>query len=195
MISHVTKVDIEIRDLDAMKAACEKRGLQLRRDQKTYRWWGHSVGDYPIPAGMTAADLGKCSHAIHLNDASYEIGLVAQTDGSYRMVYDFYGQANLLAAVGGQKCDGLVGDYTIEAARNAAMAQGWMTQDNSDSTLTIFHPDGGSMTVNRDGTVDSNGFIGSGCSVAGIIENAIGKPRETAYKPEYFADRAKIRQS
>ena len=193
VVSHVTKVDVEIKDLDALDVVCKNRGLQLRRGQTKYAWWGRSVGDYPIPAGMAAADIGKCNHAIHLNSRSFEIGLVKQSDGSYRLVFDFYNQAELLSAVGGQKCEGLIGDYTIETARSAANAQNWPVQDNSDGTITIYHPSSGTLTVNRDGTVDANGFVGSGCAVASIIENALGAKQETTFKPEYFALRERLR--
>ena len=193
VVSHVTKVDVEIRDIDALDTACKKRGLKLMRGQTKYAWWGRSVGDYPIPAGMRAEDLGKCSHAIHLNSGSHEIGLVAQSDNSFRLVFDFYGQAGLLAAVGGKACEGLVGDYTIEAARNAALAQTWTVQDNADGSITIYHPSGGTMTVNRDGTVDANGFVGAGCTAAAAIENALGAKQETTFKPEFYALRERLR--
>ena len=193
VVSHVTKVDVEIRDLDAMETVCKRRGLALHRNQQKYAWWGRSVGDYPIPAGMTVADLGKCSHAIHLNSRSFEIGLVAQSDNSYRLIFDFYGQHELLAAVGGQECEGLIGDYTIETARNAANAQMWPVSDCADGAIIIYHPSGGTLTVNRDGTVDANGFVGSGCTVASVIENALGAKQETTLKPEYYVLRERLR--
>ena len=193
VVSHVTKVDIEIKDLDALETACKGRGLTLKRGQTKYAWWGRSVGDYPIPAGMRAEDLGKCSHAIHLDSRSFEIGLVKQSDDSFRLVFDFYGQASLLAAVGGQACEGLVGDYAIETARNAALAQSWPVQDTSDGSIIIYHPSGGTMTVNRDGTVDANGFVGSGCTAASVIENALGSQQETTFKPEFYALRERLR--
>src|SRR3990167_8580608 len=73
VVSHVTQVEIEIRDLDALERACSKLGLSLRRGQETYKWYGRSVGDYPLPAGVKESDLGKCSHAIHLNASAYEV--------------------------------------------------------------------------------------------------------------------------
>ena len=98
-----------------------------------------------------------------------------------------------LLTVGGQKCEGLVGDYTIETARNAANAQTWPVVDNSDGSIIIYHPSGGTLTVNRDGTVDANGFVGSGCTVASIIENTLGTTRETTFKPEFYALRERLR--
>ena len=193
--SHVTKVDVQIRDLDAMVTACEHLGLVFNRDKRTYRWYGHSVGDYRLPEGMTAKELGRCSHAISVKDnaRAYEVGLVDNHDGSYSPVWDFWSGGHGLQAAVGENCSRLIGEYTIEAARNAATAQGWMAQDNPEGTLTIYHPDGGTMTVSRDGTVNSDGFIGQGCSVASAIENALGVKQDTTLKAEFFAERARVK--
>ncbi len=77
--------------------------------------------------------------------------------------------------------------YAVEAARQAADQQGWMSYDQTDGSLVITHPSGGTMTVQADGTVDSVGFIGQACDVAQVIENSIGKPGDRSDKPEYFA--------
>lgn len=198
VLSHVADVDVKIRDLDALKTACEKRGLQLRLGQKTYKWYGRHVGDYPMPEGLTEKDLGKCTHAIHLNKEAYEIGLLAQSDGSYRMLWDFWSGGYGLQNAVGKDCRDLIGDYTIEAARNAASAQQWLTEDNKDGSLTIFHPSGGKITVNRFGKVDLEGFVGTGCATAGYtIEQALGTVSSTEYKSEYWSetDYARLRES
>src|SRR3990167_10152446 len=39
VFSHVTKEDVEIRDLDALPGACAQRGLSLRLGQTSYKWW------------------------------------------------------------------------------------------------------------------------------------------------------------
>ena len=193
--SHVTKVDVEIRDLDALETACKRLGLIFNRDRRTYRWYGRSVGDYKLPEGMTEKDLGQCSHAISVKDnaRAYEVGLVDNHDGSYSPVWDFWNGGRGLQAAVGENCSKLAGEYTIEAARNAATAQGWVAQDNPEGTLTIYHPDGGTMTVSRDGTVNSDGFIGQGCSVASAIENALGVKQDTTLKAEFFVERARVK--
>ncbi len=93
-MSHVCKIELEIRDLRALAEAARALGLELVEDQQTYRWWGHSEGDYPLPAGMTAVDLGKCDHAIRIpgDDRAYEIGVVKRRDGKpgYSLLWDFY---------------------------------------------------------------------------------------------------------
>lgn len=93
-MSHVTTVDVQIEDLDALAEACKNLGLELVRDQETYRWYGTHVGDYPLPAGFTVADLGRCSHAIRVPGVeAYEVGVVARRDGKpgFQLIYDFWG--------------------------------------------------------------------------------------------------------
>ena len=65
-MSHVATINIEVKDLDALGIAAGRIGLELVRGQKEYRWYGQSVGDYPLPAGLTEADLGVCEHAIRI---------------------------------------------------------------------------------------------------------------------------------
>ena len=61
--------------------------LEFMGCQSSYRTWktdhGHLVGDWPVPAGLTEATVGKCAHAVRvrpecscLGNNPYEIGLV-----------------------------------------------------------------------------------------------------------------------
>jgi len=90
-MSHVATIAIEIRSLDALKAAVKELGCEWREGQTTYKWYGRSVGDYPMPKGMTAEMLGKCSHVIKVPGVNYEVGVVKLPNGSYTLAYDFYG--------------------------------------------------------------------------------------------------------
>lgn len=93
-MSHVVDVDVQIKDIDALKEACKERGLELVQ-KSTYRWYGRHVGDWPMPTGFTRADLGKCEYAIRVPGAdsdTYEIGVVRRRDGKegYTFMYDFF---------------------------------------------------------------------------------------------------------
>ena len=92
-MSHVTAINIEIKDLDALDAACAELRCNLKRGKSTYNWFGHSVGDYPLPEGFTEQMLGHCDHAIQLPGVNYEIGVCCNPvkPGSYTLLYDFYG--------------------------------------------------------------------------------------------------------
>ena len=91
-MSHVETVKVNITDLEALKKACERLGVEFHEGQTHYEWYGHSVGDYPIPAGLTKTDLGHCAHAIHVPGVKYEIGIVPNKSGKgYTLAYDFWG--------------------------------------------------------------------------------------------------------
>lgn len=93
-MSHVATVDLHVKDLDALAAAAQDCGCELIRGQESYKWFGKSVGDYPLPEGFAAQDLGKCAHAIRIPGAAnaYEVGVVARRDGKpgYTLLWDFW---------------------------------------------------------------------------------------------------------
>lgn len=92
-MSHIVALTAKITDLDALAAACVTLGATLVRGVTSYTWYGRSVGDYPLPAGYTTADLGKCTHVIRLPGVKYEVGVVAKANGQFDLLYDFYGSA------------------------------------------------------------------------------------------------------
>lgn len=96
--------ELEITSLDALEEAAKRIGLELRRGQTTYKWWGHSECDYPIPAGFTEEDLGKCDHALvptKLIHLGYEIGVCRRRDGreGFTLLWDFVDD-NLVRTIG-----------------------------------------------------------------------------------------------
>ena len=136
-MSHVTTIKMEIKDLQALEECCKKAGLEFRKGQKTYKWWGYSVGDYPIPKGFTKEDLGKCDHAIGVpNKSTYEIGVVVK-DGKITLLWDFYGGGQGLEKVAGKDCCNLTQAYTqnvaIKEAKKFASAQGYTVTEEVDS--------------------------------------------------------------
>lgn len=133
-MSHVTTVDVNILDLNALEKAAADCGLEFRRDKKTYNWWGVSEGDYPIPEGFTKDDLGKCEHAIGIpgktkkgRNHPYEIGVVSRRDGQagYALLWDFYNGGNGLQKLAGKDCINLRREYAKHAAINQCKAQGF----------------------------------------------------------------------
>ena len=128
-MSHVATIEVDILDLDALAVAGKKIGMELRRGQRTYRWWGHSVGDYPLPKGFTAAELGKCDHALSIlgNNQAYEIGVVRRKDGKpgWALLWDFYAGGKGLEAVVGKDASKLRQRYAAEVAIKNARRQGF----------------------------------------------------------------------
>jgi hypothetical protein len=142
-MSHVVEVQLQVKDLDCLQAAAKRLGLVLNRNQTTYRWWGRSVGDYPIPEGFTAEDLGKCEHAVSLpnDDHNFEIGVCRQKGAKhYTLLYDFFGyRGEAIEAKVGKACAKLKQAYAAEVAKKAAMKQGWAVREKvlEDGTIKL----------------------------------------------------------
>lgn len=86
----------------------------------------------------------------------------------------------------------LIERYSIHAAKAAAEAQGWLTELGDDQ-LVIYHPDGGTLAVKANGTLDAVNFVGAGCASASeVIESALGTRQEQQLKSEYFAERTHV---
>lgn len=113
-MSHIVSIKTQLLDLTAIEAAAKACGCELVRGQTTYQWWGRSVGDYPLPQGFKAKDLGKCEHAIKVPGTTWEVGVVRarNADGSnapgYTLLCDFFGPdgAPIAKALGGTFRDG-----------------------------------------------------------------------------------------
>jgi hypothetical protein len=134
-MSHVATIDLEIRDLEALAEAAKRIGMEFIRDQKTYRWWGESVGDYPIPDGFKVEDLGICEHALCITPSKrkredpYEIGVVRRRDGrpGFTLLWDFIDHD--LVNIAGKNGVNLKREYAAVVARKQAMAQGFMVNE------------------------------------------------------------------
>jgi len=137
-MSHVVKVGIEVRDLEALRKAAENLGLEFREGKTTYKWYGHWVGDYPLPEGITQDQLGKCDHALGVKDkpGAYEVGVVEQADGSYTLLWDFYNHGFGLQEMVGDGCSKLIEEYTVAKAQVECERLGWMNERQQDEFET-----------------------------------------------------------
>lgn len=131
-MSHVESVKTTITDLSALKAACTRMGVEFVEGKKAYRWFGRSVGDYPLPAGFTKDDLGKCDHVIKVPGTDYEVGVVKLKDKpGYTMLYDFWGPGQGLLKKFGTGLTKLVDNYSVEALKSKARAKGYLTTETT----------------------------------------------------------------
>ena len=121
-MSHIAKIELEINDPETLKLACERLGLQFMENQTTYSWYGTSIGDTPLPEGITASDLGKCDHAIRVPGAQYEIGIVKR-DRKYILLWDSWHQGGLEQKLG-KNAGRLKQAYTIERVRKEGRLKG-----------------------------------------------------------------------
>lgn len=131
-MSHIARIEMEINDLGALKAAAERLGGTLIQGQTTYKWYGDWIGDTPMPEGMTRADIGKCHHAIKFPNAAYEIGVV-QSQNKYRLLWDYWEDGGLVPIVG-HNAGRLKQAYGIERARAEARRRGLTVQEQRTKT-------------------------------------------------------------
>ena len=160
-MSHTVTVKVEYRNMNALRAAVEAMGGQ---------WIGEGV--HRLFQGPEQGVAFKLK--------GWRYPCVLRKDGT--LAYDDYNGA------WGDPEDlkKLQKRYAFEAAKQAAMEQGWQFEEAEDH-LTIFHPDGGEIRVLGDGTVDTSCFIGMDCEAASApIEAALGRRLEQVHKPEYY---------
>jgi len=136
-MSHNEIIDLEIGDLKVLAATVKRMNGELILNKKTYRWYGHNVGDYPLPEGVKAEDLGKCKHAIVFPDIDYQVGVIESRSkkGAYELLWDFYDR-QLKERMGGEKGIALIQHYTMVKAKNAATQKGKICRESMIKTKT-----------------------------------------------------------
>jgi hypothetical protein len=133
-MSHVSRIELEIKDPEALKAACERLGGEVIQ-KNTYAWYGRSVGDHPLPDGFTKEDLGKCDYALSFPHATYEVGVV-QRGKNCTLLWDFYSEGGLARVLGHQ--GGLLKQaYTTERVLRQAKKMRKRITQTKDETNTI----------------------------------------------------------
>lgn len=106
-MSHISKIELEVTDLEILNHACVRLGLTLIKGRKSFRWYGKSA---------------SCSHAIRVPGADYEIGIL-EKDGRYELNCDYYDR-NIEKAIGSQ--GGLLKQlYAVEKTKLAARKKGY----------------------------------------------------------------------
>ena len=148
-MSHVSVAQAVIKDLDILEEACKECGLELVRNQRTYKWYGRNVGDYreADAAALQGYDVdGSCLHAIRIpgNAKAYEIGVVADKAGQgFRLLWDFYmGGFGLAEKIRdgnrGSNVNKLMRAYTLVGHRKTAIAKGLRYEERQNAEgLTV----------------------------------------------------------
>lgn len=115
-MSHVVKLQIEVKDLDALDAAAQQLGCELVRDAGTHLYY--------------AGSRAECSHAIRVKDnaLAYEIGLIQGENGCWELQADFYMGGNGLAAAVGHNAKKLKQEYALQVAIRHAQRRGLRVQ-------------------------------------------------------------------
>ncbi len=120
-MSHISKIELEVRDLRTLRQACTRLGLTLLERKKTFKWYGQ--------------EDGQCDHAIRVPGASYEIGVIKSAD-LYELQCDFWDSAIEKAI--GQKGGLLKQAYAIERTKTEARRKGYsIIEQETDSGIRL----------------------------------------------------------
>ena len=148
-MSHVTHIEVVIKNLDALASAAEACGCELVLDKHTYKWYGRWVNDYnrsdaAYNHGISTADYGKnCDHVIRVKDAgkdTYEVGVYKNPDGEgYVLVYDFYNGGNGLEKHIGARASKLEQQYKSAVVVSEMKRKGFKVSKSWEENGTITH--------------------------------------------------------
>jgi hypothetical protein len=107
-MSHISKIELEVKDLGTLGQACRRLGLELIKGQRTFKWFG--------------AEDGKCDHAIKVPGSTYEIG-VLKVDNGFGLQCDYYDPA--IGKAVGQNGGLLKQAYAVERTKVEARRKGY----------------------------------------------------------------------
>lgn len=169
-MSHTVKINIELRNREALAAALQAMGAQVYGEGTHQLFAGPEVGfGFQLPG--------------------WHYPLVARADGT--LAYDdYHGSWGNVADL-----DALREEYALEAVRTECANLGWLCESSNTGGLIVYHPDGGTLSVTRGGSIDAAGFMGSGCAEASAkLEAALGRRTEQTLKPEYQLGQIEVGQ-
>ena len=141
-MSHVADVQLQIKDLDALKTAVEALGATFVQGQKSFKWYGRFMNDWSSQRAASnrhdAKDFGKCEHAITVDGVKYEIGVV-KTDDGYSLLYDSWGPGAGLEKKFGVGMPKLKQSYSTEVSRRELKRKGYRvtTINNADGSVKL----------------------------------------------------------
>ena len=104
-MSHIDIAPTVYTSLEDVAAAALRLGGQFHQDRKTFITYG--------------GGHGYCDHVVGFPGAQYEVGVVKQDDGTFRMAFDSWSSGGLLPYMGDQGYR-FAQAYAVEAAKRAA---------------------------------------------------------------------------
>ena len=120
-MSHISKIELEVRDLGILGQACSRLGLELFKNRKTFKWYGQEA---------------PCDHSVKVPGADYEIGVINK-GGSYELNCDYYDKN--LEKVIGRKGGLLKQAYAAEKTRIEARKKGYSVIERQTETGIRLH--------------------------------------------------------
>lgn len=141
-MSHVSYIDLEINDLDALAVAAKSCGLEFVKGQTTMRWYGRFLNDWhgddaAYKHGVSPAIYGQCHHVLRVpdNKNAYEVGILDNGDGTYKIYFDHYGPGKHITDRIGRSGEKLRQQYVKAKAVQALQKKGFTlkSEENLDS--------------------------------------------------------------
>jgi hypothetical protein len=137
-LSHIAKIQVVIKSLDALKAAVQDLGLEWS-ERKSYHWFQRFVGDTVLPEGIKVEDLGKCDYCISVpnNKTAYEVGVVKMPDGTFTLLYDYWQGGFGLEDLIGKKAQKLVQGYSSALVKQHYKKIGWQVSSTTKNGKVV----------------------------------------------------------
>lgn len=126
-MSHVTTIDLDVRDLGALALAAARLGLRLDRDVTTYRSYQSGL---ECVAALTVVD----------DPTAYQVGVVQRADGrGFDLMWDNFGSSGrALADRVGTDTGLLKQAYSVEVTRQQLTRQGFtMSESRNPQTGAV----------------------------------------------------------
>jgi len=171
--SHTTRVEFKIKDRDILISV-----ISRYPEIKLIGEGAHQLYSGPVHG-----------FAFHLPGWKYPVVLSKDT-----LYYDNYG-----GRWGDQSVlDRILSEYKLALVESECLRLGWMYQtDLKSNSVTVYHPDGGTLTIHldKDVVIDANGFVGSSChEAAASFVSKFGQALEVTEKPSSQLNNAVIQQ-
>ena len=121
-MSHISKIELEVKDLNTLSTACKRLGLLLVKGKEHFRWYGQKAG--------------MCDHVIRVPDAEYEIGIV-RSDGLYELKCDYLDRS--IGKSIGENGGLLKQAYAVEKTKIEARLKGYSVIEKKIDTGIRLH--------------------------------------------------------
>jgi hypothetical protein len=136
-MSHTVSLDLQVKSLDSLTAACRILGLTFDRNRSSWRWYGRFLSDYngndaAFKHGVKPEEYGTAdAGVITCPGAGYDVG-VYKVGNTYRLVYDNWHGGMGLDEKLGVGLTRLKAQYGIEVAKRILSKQGYRCKPRID---------------------------------------------------------------
>ena len=142
-MSHMVKINLQIKDLQALESACKRLGLQFVESASLHasRVGGAYVGLTSSGAETCRARywggaVMECDAVIRIPGCNHDIAVRKQDNGCFSLHADFYGQHGEKVRKAVEQLRQL---YAVEVAKKAARRKGYSVyeQECKDGTIRL----------------------------------------------------------